>query len=61
MAVIRDQARPLIPELNQQVPDAWVDLMRACWHQLPDERPPFLVHNLFLFTISFLFFSNYFC
>jgi hypothetical protein len=43
MAVLRDQARPLIPDVNEDVPSAWIDLMQACWHQLPSERPPFLV------------------
>jgi hypothetical protein len=52
MAVLRDQARPLIPDVNEDVPSAWIDLMQACWHQLPSERPPFLVPTTPLFTCS---------
>jgi hypothetical protein len=50
MAVLRDQARPLIPDVNENVPSAWIDLMQACWHQQPSERPPFLVPPTLLFA-----------
>lgn len=38
MAVLRDGARPTIPE---STPSAYAALIRACWAQDPKDRPAF--------------------
>ncbi|WBR14733.1 Ser/thr kinase [Pandoravirus kuranda] len=44
VAVIRDDARPRIPsDLNADTqPQAYVDLIRECWHRDPTVRPTFI-------------------
>lgn len=42
MAVIRDNARPVIPAGAEAIVPEYDDLMRSCWHSDPMIRPSFL-------------------